>query len=256
MKIVHISDLHFGLNHEHIAKQFLIDIKQLKPALFIISGDLTHRAEKSQFADLKLFLDALPAPILIVPGNHDIPLYHLIRRLFKPFKNYERYIGNYYSHHFNNETMAILGINSVNPLQVKDGKLSSKNLLKIKSYFEEQQGKLNVLFFHHNFDCIEGLHKPLKNEQQFLKYLKDSAVHIVCTGHLHYAKLSFLTKNDGKPCLVLHAGSLLCTRTRDELNSYYVIDTDNQNCTVDWRVFNGEIFYCKEQYQIDFSKPS
>ena len=253
MRIVHISDLHFGMNRLEIADAFLQDLSSVKPELIIISGDLTQRAKDEQFLALQIFLKQLPAEVLVVPGNHDIPLCNVYSRFISPFKAYRHYVGNQFKDKFSNDDIAILGINSVNPYKIKDGKLSKKNLKAINYYFKTEDKSANILFFHHNFDQLKDMHKPLENEKQFLSYLKDSKVNIVCTGHLHFAHVGLIQKNNKKPCLVLHAGSLLCTRSRDGLNSYFVIDIDDHNCSVNWRVFSEQQFIVRTNYSIKLS---
>lgn len=254
MRIIHISDLHFGMYQDHIREIFLAEIALLKPEIIIISGDLTQRAKKHQFELLQSFLQCLPGIVLVVPGNHDIPLYNLFRRIFYPFHAYKKYIAKRFNAQFSEDSLAILGVNSVDPYQIKDGQLSSKIIKKIKQYFRVEQKAVNILFFHHNFDHIEGLHKPLENETQFLSYLRSSNIDIVCTGHLHFAHVSLIRKNNMKPCLILHAGTLLCTRSRDALNSYFVIDLEGEQCSIDWCVFAKDQFLSRRNYSIKLSE--
>lgn len=75
--LVHISDLHFGTENQEAAKALLRDIHILAPSIVVVSGDLTQRAKLSEFKAVKKFLDRISFPKIIVPGNHDIPLYNL-----------------------------------------------------------------------------------------------------------------------------------------------------------------------------------
>ncbi|OCH98165.1 3',5'-cyclic-nucleotide phosphodiesterase [Legionella jamestowniensis] len=248
MKIVHISDLHIGMHQPLILDAFLKDVVQLQPQLTLISGDLTQRAKSHQFELLQSFLDQLPGTVLVVPGNHDVPLYNFLTRLMNPFKAYDHYVKEQFKAEFVNDEVAILGVNSVNPFKVKEGKIKSNTLEIINNFFTVEGKNLNILFFHHNFDHIAGLHKPLKNEEQFLRYLKTSNVDIVCTGHLHYANVGIIKKNNDKVCLVLHAGTLSCSRRKDKMNSYFVIDVNAKACSVDWRVFKENQFELHRTY--------
>jgi|GEM_PF-1646550 len=256
MKIIHISDLHFGMHHEHLIELFLNDLSVIQPDIVLISGDLTQRAKSYQYKQLLLFLDKISAQIFIVPGNHDIPLWNPFARLFNPFKKYNFYIKPNFKTKFNNDSVRILGVNSVNPYKIKDGILSFKTMSHIEAYFKQPFDGLNILFFHHNFGYMIGSHKPLQNHRQFLNYLKQSPIHIVCTGHLHYANTILIEKNDHRPCLLLHAGSLLCTRSRDGLNSYYLMEATGQKCRIDWRVLENKEFNTLKTHEIDFSKKS
>ncbi|MBA2649858.1 MAG: metallophosphoesterase [Legionella sp.] len=242
MRIVHISDLHFGMHHEFIVESFLKDLADIQPDLILISGDLTHRATDEQYKSFLAFVNQLRPVVCMVPGNHDIPLHNVLARLYNPFGQYKKHIHPTLTASFQNELVRVLGVNSVNPHRIKDGKLSSLTLDHIKEYFEPTFDGLSILFFHHNFDYIEGLHKPLENFQLFLDYLKKSSIDMVCTGHSHFASISNIEKINQQSSIVLHAGSLLCKRSKDGLNSYYVIETKKQGCNIDWRVFTNDIF--------------
>src|SRR5258708_19013687 len=90
--IAHISDLHFGRHDPVIATGLLADLAAEKPDLIAISGDLTQRARRAEFAAAREFLDRLPAPAIAVPGNHDVPLYNPLRRGFRPAQRVHSYL--------------------------------------------------------------------------------------------------------------------------------------------------------------------
>src|SRR5205823_769830 len=77
---------------EAVAEALLEDLAALEPALVIASGDLTQRATRAEFRAARHWLDRIPFPKLVVPGNHDIPLFDLFHRAFKPLTRYRRYI--------------------------------------------------------------------------------------------------------------------------------------------------------------------
>src|SRR4051812_2795481 len=92
--IAHISDLHFGRVDERVAEGLLADLRAIAPNLVVISGDLTQRARSSQFEQARSYLDKILFPQLVIPGNHDIPLFDLIRRFFSPLTRYKKYISD------------------------------------------------------------------------------------------------------------------------------------------------------------------
>lgn len=253
MRIIHISDLHFGMNNPAIIEAFFQDVVLLQPQIIIISGDLTQRARPEEFQKLSEFLHRFSVPLLIVPGNHDIPLYNPVSRFAHPFKQYKQYISPQLEASYADKEVNILGINSATPYKIKDGTLSKKSLERINSHFSSTSKQLNILFFHHNLKYFSGMHQPLNNAEEFLCYLKESAIHIVCTGHLHYGNLTLITKNTGDQCALLHAGSTFCQRTKDGKNSFYFITTDHLKCSIDWRVFDKESFSSYKIYDLDFT---
>ena len=87
--ILHLSDLHFGTEKSACMAAIRLFCLEHEIEAVVVSGDLTQRARYTQFYDCKQFLDSLNLPYLVVPGNHDIPLYHLWNRVFSPFTRYQ-----------------------------------------------------------------------------------------------------------------------------------------------------------------------
>ena len=92
MKILHVSDLHFGHHDPALAAGFADDINAQKPDLVVASGDFTQIGTKEEFEQAREFLDKLHAPVFAVPGNHDVPAVNIFRRFFNPYGLYRRYI--------------------------------------------------------------------------------------------------------------------------------------------------------------------
>jgi 3',5'-cyclic AMP phosphodiesterase CpdA len=85
--LIHLSDLHFGRTDPEIIEPLVAQVHELKPDLVVVSGDLTQRARSSQFKEARAFLNMLPQPQLVVPGNHDVPLFNVAARLLQPLRN-------------------------------------------------------------------------------------------------------------------------------------------------------------------------
>jgi len=90
--IAHISDVHFGRTDPAVVEGLVKDLSERKPTLLVVSGDFTQRARGRQYAAAAAFLKRLPSPQLVVPGNHDIPMFDIIRRFFFPLSRYRKYI--------------------------------------------------------------------------------------------------------------------------------------------------------------------
>ena len=91
--IAHLSDLHFGRHEIHVEEALHASLVAAQPDLVAISGDFTQRALRSQFAAARRFLDRLSMPKLVVPGNHDVPVYDVFGRLFRPLDEYHRVVA-------------------------------------------------------------------------------------------------------------------------------------------------------------------
>src|SRR4051812_28134049 len=82
--IAHISDVHFDLVEPRVVDALAREIAEDPPSLVVNSGDFTQRARRGQFANAMAFMRRLPGPQLLIPGNHDIPLFDVVRRFLSP----------------------------------------------------------------------------------------------------------------------------------------------------------------------------
>src|SRR5215204_5310780 len=127
-KIAHISDLHFGAADPLVAELLAEAIESIRPDLVVVSGDLTQRARKSQFLEARSFLDRLSFPQLIVPGNHDVPLYNVFDRFVNPLENYQRYITPDLEPFHSDDEIAVAGVNTSRSLTIKGGRISGSQI--------------------------------------------------------------------------------------------------------------------------------
>src|SRR6185295_3827867 len=121
--IVHLSDLHFGRLDARLVPPLLAAIRDLSPALLAISGDLTQRARRKQFAEARDFLRAIECPCLVVPGNHDVPLYDVARRFLRPLARYKAFITDDLEPVHVDAEMVVMGLNSARSLSFGGGRL-------------------------------------------------------------------------------------------------------------------------------------
>ena len=76
--LLQISDTHFGTERPEAVAALQALTERLRPDLLVLSGDITQRATADQFQAARAFIDRLQVPkVLVIPGNHDIPLYNL-----------------------------------------------------------------------------------------------------------------------------------------------------------------------------------
>ena len=122
--IVHLSDLHFGRLDPRMVAPLVAAVDAVGPDLVAVSGDLTQRARRGQFADAHAFLAALRFPRLVVPGNHDVPLYDIATRFLRPLARYRRFIANDVEPIFADEEIIAIGLNSARSLTFGRGRLN------------------------------------------------------------------------------------------------------------------------------------
>src|SRR6202163_3487806 len=126
--LVHLSDLHFGRVDPTVVGPLIEAVNRLKPDLIAVSGDLTQRARSGQFRAARTFLDALPQPQIVVPGNHDVPMHNVFRRFMQPLNKYRRYITAELRPSYADAEIVVVGVNTARSLTIKSGPLNEKQV--------------------------------------------------------------------------------------------------------------------------------
>src|SRR6059058_3426111 len=152
-RLVHLSDLHFGAHDERLVQAVDRSIDELKPDLVVISGDFTQRARTEQFKEACRFLEGLRErghEVLGVPGNHDVPLYDVLRRFLSPLTRYRRFIDETLCPFIETEGLAVLGINTARSFTFKDGRINADQVEFIRETFSRTPANaVRVLVTHH-----------------------------------------------------------------------------------------------------------
>jgi 3',5'-cyclic AMP phosphodiesterase CpdA len=131
LTLLHISDLHFGPKFLPEVGEALLRIAgELEADFVVASGDFTQRAKAAQFAAARAFLDRLPrVPCIVVPGNHDVPLYRVWERLFAPYSNYKRYISSQLESVVARDDAVIVSLNTTAPWsKIIEGRVTRRQL--------------------------------------------------------------------------------------------------------------------------------
>lgn len=244
MKIIQISDLHFGKEDSKLIPILLESITALNPDLVLVSGDLTQRAFATQFLAAKNFLDEINFPKLIIPGNHDIPLFNLFKRLLDPFADYRKYISSELHQKYINDEVAILGVNSVFPFSGKNGRLSKEELERIKSFFKINRNLIKILMTHHNFVELPDMHPVLLNKDEILEVLAECQINIVLSGHLHVPYLEKVIMNTPKDHAIyfITAGTAISNRLRNAVNSFNYLEIDKEKFKLEYYFLEDKKF--------------
>src|SRR5580765_3653492 len=186
--IVHLSDIHFGrVNREVIAP--LIDaIGKINPDLLAVSGDLTQRARSHQFKEARAFLDLLPQPQIVVPGNHDVPLHNLLARFAQPLHRYRRYITADLRPFYHDAEIAVLGVNTARSLTIKGGRINKQQVAWMRDRLcAADTNAIKVVVTHHPFDLPEGHDERalVGRARMAMEHLADCGADLFLAGHLH-----------------------------------------------------------------------
>lgn len=231
--LVHLSDLHFGRVDERLLVPITQAIHALTPDLVVVSGDLTQRARSSQFAQARRFLDGLPQPQVVVPGNHDVPLYNVFKRFFDPLDNFRRHIDADVEPSYIDEEIAVVGVNTARSMTLKNGRINVAQVERIRRHFLQlDDSTTRILVTHHPFDLADGVDDKhlLGRSVMAMKGLAEFGVDLLLSGHLHATHSMDTSARhpiEGFSALVVQAGTATSTRGRDETNSFNVLRIAN-----------------------------
>lgn len=238
--LVHLSDLHFGRIDEELLDPLAGLVSQLRPDVVVVSGDLTQRAKSGQFAQARAWLDTLPGPQIIVPGNHDISLYNVYRRFFEPLTRYKRYITEDLAPVYVDEEIAVIGINSARSLTFKDGRINKEQIGLIRSHFESLPPEVvRVVVTHHPFELPDGHEEEddlIDRAPLAMQAFAECGVDLLLSGHLHASQSKSTADRyhlDNFAAVVVQAGTATSTRGRGEVNSFNVVKVDHDRVDVD-----------------------
>ena len=231
-RIAHLSDIHFGRNDPKVVDGVNAWLEAQQPDLVIISGDFTQRARIEQFREASAWLNRLRAsgwPILAVPGNHDVPLYDVFTRFAAPLHRYKKYISNDLCPWFENDEVAVLGINTARSLTIKDGRINREQMKIIEDRFAAvAPEKTKILVTHHPLFSMpigEGteLTEAVGRHEDAVTAVCRAGVNIALAGHFHrtYAEAARKMVEKAGGALVIQAGTATSKRLRNnELQSF------------------------------------
>jgi 3',5'-cyclic AMP phosphodiesterase CpdA len=250
-RLVHLSDLHFGAHDETLVEGVAARIDDLKPDLVVISGDFTQRARTEQFKDACRFLEQLQRAgheVLGVPGNHDVPLYDVLRRFLSPLARYRRFIDENLCPFVELPGIAVLGINTARSLTFKDGRINQDQVAFIRDTFARTpRDGFRVLVTHHPLFALEvaGETAPAIGRQELaLDAIQDAGVDMLLAGHNHHASAhsasDLVTRAGG--ALVVQAGTATSTRVREQEQSFNCIDVADAAVTITVNAWKEDCF--------------
>jgi 3',5'-cyclic AMP phosphodiesterase CpdA len=252
--IAHLSDVHFGRHDDQVVAAVDAFLAERRPDLVVISGDFTQRARVEQYKMACAWLDRLQSTglaTLAVPGNHDVPLYDVVRRFARPLNRYKKYIDDDLCPWFETEELAVLGINTARSLTIKDGSISREQIAMIRERFSAvPEEKTKILVTHHPLFAMpigdEGeLSKVVNRDEDALEAVAEAGVDMLLAGHFHrtFANSARDMVETAGAALVIQAGTATSTRLRgDELQSFNWLELAKDRVELQVQRWDGSAF--------------
>lgn len=219
--LLHISDIHFGPKHlPAVAAGLTRLVAERRPDLVVLSGDQTQRAKPRQFREARWWVDALPVPVLSVPGNHDVPMYRFWERIAAPYGAYRRHYSSELEPVWHDEELIVVGLNTAHGWTIKHGRILPGQLARLRRILEELgDGRFRVVVAHHPLAPAPDFHdrSVVRRAAEACRELARLGVHLILSGHLHIGFLHFLPAPDGAAgdaVALLHAGTGASSRGR------------------------------------------
>jgi 3',5'-cyclic AMP phosphodiesterase CpdA len=256
-RLVHLSDLHFGAHDPRLVTAVEARVDEAKADLVVISGDFTQRARTEQFQEACRFLTRLKDKgheVLAVPGNHDVPLYDVLRRFLSPLTRYRRFIDDQLCPFHELKDAVVLGINTARSLTFKDGRINEEQVAHIREVFGKLPHDLpRILVTHHPLFALpvgDGpeLGKAIGHQESALDAIAEAGVDLLLAGHNHRASTHHapdLVTRAGS-ALVIQAGTATSTRVRDEEQSFNIIEVASCDVTVTVQAWEGDGFASRD----------
>src|SRR6267378_5163847 len=245
--IVHLSDIHFGRVDAAVVGPLIETINKIAPDVVAVSGDLTQRARAHQFKQARAFLDSLPKPQIVVPGNHDVPLHNVLARFMQPLRKYRRYISSDLRPFYHDEEIAVLGVNTARSLTIKGGRINEEQVAWMRERLcASDPEAVKVVVTHHPFDLPEGHDERalVGRARMAMEQLASCGADLFLAGHLHVSHTTHSAeryKIKGHSALVVQAGTAASTRGRGEENSFNVIRANRPHIAVERREWQPKL---------------
>jgi 3',5'-cyclic AMP phosphodiesterase CpdA len=242
-RIAHLTDLHFGAEDLAVVAALIEDVSRAAPDLVAVSGDLTQRARHAEFHAAVQFLRALGAPVLAVPGNHDVTPFDLFERLTDPWSRWRRHVAAETEPVWTDGEVAVLGLNTARRgglyLNWARGGIDRRRLGRLEARLAAlPAGLFRIVVAHHPFaaPALKPAARLVGGAMPALQAFARHDVRLVLSGHLH---LPDIAPVPGARLTLVQGATATSYRLRGAPNAWNLIEVADGSARVATRVWDG-----------------
>lgn len=239
VRIAHISDLHFGAADEQALQSLQEALAELSPTATVLTGDVTQAGRRREFISAADYLAGIDTPLMVLPGNHDVPVYSLHMRFAAPWRRFRQILNADTDSVMNLPDALIIGLNSARRAGVSRdwslGRLSVSQIASAEARLREAtDGTLRIVALHHPIEAGEGRagRAVVARSETALRTFLHAGADVILTGHAHISNAS-IRKNNHDSMVIIAAGTASSTRQRGEAPSFNMLTGNRKRLLVE-----------------------
>ena len=191
IRLFHVSDLHFGRADQAALDWFAAAVHEERPNAVVCTGDLTQRARRAEFEAASRYLEALPVPVTVEPGNHDLPYFNLFERFMRPYRRFGR-LEKLIERPLDIANVVVVPLKTTARFQWRHnwswGVVGRRSLARTLALLESaDESHVKLVACHHPLIDREGGHSSGKTirGREALDALARAGAHAILSGHVH-----------------------------------------------------------------------
>ncbi|MGN6819978.1 MAG: metallophosphoesterase family protein [Sphingomonas sp.] len=230
IRLFHVSDVHFGREDKAAVAWFDALVAAEQPDAVVMTGDLTMRARRREFDAGLAWLRSLGRPVTVEVGNHDLPYFNLLARIFAPYRRI-RDVERLIEQPLDLPGIAIVPLKTTARAQFRFNWASgnvTRHALREALALVEAVPKDKLVFIACHHPLIEP-HKKLSKQTHYgaeaMAALARTGADAVLTGHVHDA--FDIEHRDGDAVVRMIGAGTLSERTRSTPPSFNEIRVED-----------------------------
>lgn len=244
--LAHVSDPHFGAHDPAVAEALAGALRDARPDLVLVGGDFTQRARRGQYAAARAWLERIGLPYLATPGNHDIPLYDVLRRMRDPYGRYRAQIAPALDGEWRAPGALVAAVCTASPRRRVEGRVEPIQVERLAATLAEpEEPCARVLLTHHPLVTPPGQReRSFHGREELLEAAAAGGADLLLSGHRHVAHTGawLHTTPSGREMVALWEPTACSSRLRGEANGFATIGVDADRIEITpWRLA-GERF--------------